>query len=61
MKSKRRSFTREFKRETARLVVEGGESLCQVLRNPGIRDTVLGAGRKNLSRTGRGRFPGKVI
>lgn len=59
MKSKRRSFTREFKRETARLAVESGESLCQALRKPGIRDTVFGRWKKEFESDRERSFPGK--
>ncbi len=59
MKSKRRSFMREFKREAMRLVVEGGESICLVSRNPGIRDTVLGRWKKEFESDRERSFPGK--
>jgi transposase len=38
----RRSFTKEFKREAVRFITDGGQTLAQVARDLGIRDTILG-------------------
>ncbi len=59
MKRKRRSFTKEFKREAVRLVIEGGESVCQVARNLDIRDTTLGRWKQEFESDREQAFPGK--
>ncbi len=55
----RRSFTKEFKQEAVRLVTEGGQSIAQVARDLGIRDTILGRWKKEVEQYQAGAFPGK--
>ena len=40
-KRKRRSFNREFKRETVRLVLEGGKSIPEVARELDLTESAL--------------------
>jgi len=47
MGRKRRNFTKEFKLKAVRLITKGGQSISQVARALGIRDTMLGRWRKN--------------
>jgi transposase len=42
MGAKRRSFTKEFKLEAVRLVIEEGNSIVQASRGLGIRPALLG-------------------
>jgi transposase len=42
MGNKRRSFSKEFKLEAVRLIIDEGRSISQVARDLEIRDTVLG-------------------
>jgi len=55
----RRSFTKEFKVEAVRLITEGGQSISQVARNLGIRDTMLGRWKKDWEQDSAVAFPGK--
>ena len=55
----RRSFTKEFKVEAVRLITEGGQSISQVARNLGIRDTMLGRWKKDWEQDCAVAFPGK--
>ena len=41
MRRKRRAFTREFKAETVRLVIEGGQSMAQVARDLDLTESAL--------------------
>ena len=42
----RRSFSNEFKRDAVRLVMDSRQSIAQVARDLGIRDTLLGRWKK---------------
>ena len=42
MGNERKSFSKEFKLEAVRLVIEGGNSIAQVSRDLGIRPALLG-------------------
>lgn len=55
----RRSFTKEFKLEAVRLVIEEKRSISQVARELGIRDTVLGRWIKEFEQSQGDAFPGK--
>lgn len=55
----RRSFTKEFKLEAVRLVIEEKRSISQVARELGIRDTVLGRWIKEFEQNQSDAFPGK--
>jgi transposase len=48
MERKRRKFTREFKVEAVRLVVEGGMSVARVARDLGIRSNLLGRWKRGF-------------
>lgn len=58
MGSTRRRFTKEFKQEAVRLVIEGGQSLAQVARNLGVRDSILGRWKKEAEKYPTAAFPG---
>jgi len=55
----RRSFSKEFKLEAVRLMTEGGQSISQVARDLGIRDTILGRWKKDWEQDRDAAFPGK--
>jgi transposase len=55
----RRSFTKEFKREAVRFITDGGQTLAQVARDLGIRDTILGRWKKEVEQDQASAFPGK--
>jgi len=48
MERRRRKFTREFKVEAVRLVVEGGMSVARVARDLDIRSTLLGRWKRKF-------------
>ena len=54
----RRSFSREFKLEAARMVSEGGHSLAQVARDLDIRPDMLRRWRRQLEQDPEQAFPG---
>lgn len=55
----RRSFTKEFKLEAVRLVIEEKRRIAQVARELGMRDTVLGRWIKESEQNQGDAFPGK--
>ncbi len=59
MGKKRRSFSKEFKLEAVRLMIDGGRSLTQVARDLGIRDTILGRWKQEYEKDQRNAFPGQ--
>ena len=59
MGMKRRSFSKEFKLEAVRLIIEGGHPISQAARDLGIRDTVLGRWKQEYEKDQRNAFPGK--
>lgn len=59
MGKKRRSFSKEFKLEAVRLVVEGGDSIAQVARDLGIRATLLGRWKQEYEQDQGSAFPGQ--
>ncbi len=58
MGSTRRSFSREFKLEAVRMVIEGGHSLAQVARDLDIRPDMLRRWRRQLEQDPKQAFPG---
>ncbi len=58
MAKKRRTFSREFKLEAVRLVVEEGMTVAQVARDLGISPNAIFVWRKQLSES-KDAFPGK--
>lgn len=59
MGGQRRSYTREFKIEAARLVREGGHGMAQVARDLGVPDSVLWRWVKQYAEDPEQAFPGK--
>ncbi len=59
MVKKRRSFSREFKREAVGLMTEGGLSVAQASRDLGVRESVLGRWKKQFEEAPLEAFPGK--
>ena len=55
----RRSFTREFKVEAVRQVVELNRSMAEVARELGISGGVLGRWKQQVLADREGAFPGK--
>ncbi len=55
----RRTFDKEFKMETARLIVEGGRSLNQLSRDLGIHENVIRKWKKQYLKDAEHAFPGK--
>ena len=47
MKRKRRKFTKEFKEEAVKLILEQGYQISEASRNIGIHANLLGAGNVN--------------
>lgn len=58
-KQVRRSFTREFKVEAVRQVVEKNRSMAEVARELGIGAGLLGRWKEQLVDDGEQAFPGK--
>ncbi len=59
MGKKRRSFSKEFKLEAVRLVIDGGISIAQVARDLGIRASLLGRWKQEYEQDEGNAFPGK--
>jgi len=59
MGTKRRSFSKEFKLEAVRLVVEGGVRIAQASRDLGIRPALLGRWKQEYDQDQADAFPGK--
>lgn len=59
MGNKRRSFSKEFKLEAVRLIIDGGYSIAQVARDLGVRGTVLGRWKRAYEQDQQKAFPGK--
>ncbi len=59
MAKKRRTFTREFKIEALRLVVEQGMTVAQVARDLGISPNTIFVWRRQLAESKEAAFPGK--
>jgi len=58
MSRKRRAFTREFKVEAVRMIVEGGMSQAQVSKELGVGPDTLSRWRKQLQADPEQAFPG---
>jgi transposase len=59
MAKKRKTYTREFKIETAKLITERGESVNQVALDMGIHENTLYKWIRTLSAKPQEAFPGK--
>jgi len=55
----RRSYTREFKLEAVRQVVEGNHSIAEVARELGLSANLLGQWKQQLLEEREVAFPGK--
>ena len=55
----RRVFTKEFKEEAVKLVVEGGQKTAEVSRNLGIHPNNLSRWVQEFKQNGNAAFPGK--
>ena len=56
--SERRKFSREFKADAVRLVVEGGGGIAAVARDLGIRADMLRRWKRQVEVEGGSAFPG---
>jgi transposase len=59
MSKKRKSYSREFKIEAVRLIIEKGYSIAEASRNLGIEYSVLRRWKKQLADDPLHAFPGK--
>ena len=59
MAKKRKTYSREFKIETVKLITEGGESVSQVALDMGIHENTLYKWVRTLSAKPEKAFPGK--
>jgi transposase len=55
----RKTYTREFKLETVRLITEKGYSIAEASRNLGVEYSVLRRWKKQLADDPQNPFPGK--
>lgn len=55
---KRKQYTKEFKVEAVRLVVEEGRSVASVARDLGMIENSLHHWKQQCSRAGKDAFPG---
>ncbi len=58
MARKRRSYTREFKREAVKLISEKGYSVAEAARSLDIGETLLRSWKHALEKEGEQAFPG---
>ena len=56
---KRKTYSREFKTETVRLITEKGYSIAEASRNLGVEYSVLRRWKQQLSAASGNAFPGK--
>ena len=56
--STRRKFTKEFKEEACRLVIDHGQSQAETAKNLGISQSILGRWVRQLRGNGTASFPG---
>jgi transposase len=54
----RRKFTKEFKQEACRLVVDQGQGQCETAKNLGVSQSVLGRWIRQYRESGVVAFPG---
>jgi transposase len=55
---KRRSFTKEFKVQSVRLVIDQGRTIADVARSLGVGEGVLSQWKKNYAALASDAFPG---
>ena len=58
-KKKRKSYSREFKKETVALITDKGYSIAEASRNLGIEYSVLRRWKNQLANDPQNAFPGK--
>ena len=58
-KQTRRKFTKDFKEDAVRLVVEGRRKVSEVARDLGIDENMLHRWKREQREAGVGAFPGK--
>lgn len=56
---RKRQFTKEFKEDAVRLVVEGGRTVSEVARDLGIEANMLHRWKREMRDVGSEAFPGK--
>ena len=59
MREKRRRFTKEFKLEAVRLIVEEGRRISELARELGVGENLLGRWKKKSEEGKIDPFPGK--
>ena len=59
MKKERRTFTKEFKGEAIRLVIEEGRTVASLARSLGINENLLHRWKSHYKSNGSNSFPGK--
>ncbi|KMP10269.1 transposase [Candidatus Nitromaritima sp. SCGC AAA799-A02] len=59
MRKKRRQFTKEFKIEAVRLIIEEGRRISEVARELGVAENLLGRWKKKYEEGKAEPFPGK--
>ena len=59
MGNKRKKYSKEFKLEAVRLVIEGGDSIALIARDLGIHASLLGRWKKEYDQDHGNAFPGK--
>ncbi len=56
---KRRIYTKEFKVEAVRLIIDGGRTIADVARSLGVGEGVLSQWKRNYAKLAAEAFPGK--
>ena len=59
MAKKRRQFTKEFKVESVRLIIDQGRSIADVARSLGVGEGVLSQWKRNYAKLSTEAFPGQ--
>ena len=60
-KRTRTTFTKEFKDNAVRLLVDGNERLRDLSKRLGVSESVLGRWKREVKQAGPAAFPGKGI
>ena len=58
MANKRRKFTKEFKVDSVRMVIDQGRTIADVARSLGIAESVLSQWKQNYAKLTTEAFPG---
>lgn len=58
MAKKRRSYTKEFKVQSVRLVIDQGRTIADVAKSLGVAESVLSQWKQNYARLAGEAFPG---